>query len=106
MSKIKIFGKSMELKQLILLIVALVIIIGAGIYLIRFLFPATPKSTKAATPAIYSSKQGDIDTSILDDSQFQELEDKSSDLTPKNTGRKDPFGAVNENTAETGGSIQ
>ncbi|GEM_PF-6896330 len=101
---VKIFGKLISLKQLILGVVALLIFIGAAIYLIRFFFPSQPESIRAATP---TTTQEQINTDIFKDQQFQYLQDQSSDgVTAPKSGRTDPFKPVTSPSAETGGTIQ
>ena len=101
---VKIFGKLIPLKQLILGVVALLIFIAAVIYLIRFFFPSQPQSTRAATPA---TTQEEINTGIFQDQQFQYLQDQSSGgVTAPNAGRKDPFKPTSGQGTETEGTIQ
>ena len=100
---VKIFGKLISLNQLILGVVALLIFIGAAIFLIRFFFPSQPKSTRAATP---TTTQEQIDTGIFNNDQFKNLEYQGSGVSTPKAGRKNPFGPTTSQGAETGGTIQ
>jgi len=95
----------METKQLILLIILVVILIGVGIYAIRFFFPGEPKATKAAVPQ--TKQEQPIDTSILNDTGFKELEDQDVNLDTLKKGRQNPFSPTSTTEEiETGGSIE
>lgn len=102
---VKIFGRSIETRQLILLIILGVVLIGVGIYMIRFFFPAEPKATKAAVPS--TKQEQPIDTSILNDTEFKELEDQGVNLDTTKKGRQNPFLPTSTTEEiETGGSIE
>lgn len=100
---VKIFGRVMALRQVILASVALVVIIAAGFYLIRFFFPSEPKVTKAATP---TTTQDQIDTSILNNDQFKNLQDQGGSVSAPSSGRTNPFQPVTGQESTTGGTVQ
>ncbi len=106
MSKtIKIFGKTIEQRQLILGGIATVIILVTAIFMIRFLFPASPKSTKAATPTP-TIQSDNLDTDFLKEEDFQSLQESSSgNLQSGSTGRKNPFDSPASSNNETGAVI-
>ncbi len=100
---IKIFGRLVSTKQVILGVVALVIFIGAAIYLVRFFFPSTPQATRAATS---TTTQEQIDTDVFNSTQFKNLQDQGGTLTTPNAGRTNPFTPVTNQNSETSGTIQ
>ena len=103
--RVKIFGNSVETKQLILVIILLVILIGGGIYIIRFLFPDQPKATKAAVPQ--TQQEQPSDTTILNDEEFKGLEDQDVNLDTSKKGRQNPFLPTSTTEeVETGGDIE
>jgi flagellar basal body-associated protein FliL len=102
---VTIFKRTITLRQLILGIVAVVIIIVAGIYLIRFFFPSKPEATKAATTPQLQEQQ--IDTGVLNQNEFKSLEEQGVNLDATQKGRTNPFLPTSEGEqAETGGSIE
>ena len=101
---VKIFGRVIALRQVILASIALVVIIAAGIYLIRFLFPAQPKATKAATSTTTTQEQ--IDTSILDNQEFKNLQDQGGSVSAPQSGRTNPFAPTTGQSSGTSGSAQ